>query len=183
MLYSPESAAIERQMHYKDSFYYPHRLVTLYPSLYKKRPPFLNCCAVGMSKSKASARRSMTLKEKQTYMASSMACSDTPEERMVAMSAAVTCCGCSVNFCKNPKTLRNLSLMGAVCQLSITASTSFSSKLSTATAVWAPVQNRHWFCWETNAANSSTSPLVQVVLCRIAACKQSAKYLPNNSRR
>jgi hypothetical protein len=121
MLYSPESAAIERQMHYKDSFYYPHRLVTLYPSLYKKRPPFLNCCAVGMSKSKASARRSMTLKEKQTYMASSMACSDTPEERMVAMSAAVTCCGCSVNFCKNPKTLRNLSLMGAVCQLSNTA--------------------------------------------------------------
>jgi len=164
-------------------FSYPHRLVALYPSLYKKRPPFLNCCGVGMSNSKASARRSITLKEKQTYMASSMAWSDRPEERRVSMSSFVTCCGCRVNFCKNPKTLRRPLPIGAVSQLSITAWTSFALKPSTATAVWAPVQNWHWFCLETKAAKSSTSPLLQAVHCRIASCKQSAKYLPNNSRR
>src|SRR5207245_8574480 len=83
---------------------------------------------------------------------------------------------------------RSFGSSGAVRQSASTASTSLSSfpscfRASDATAPCAPVQKRHWFRREVNAANSSRSPTLHDEGPRITACVQSHIGRPKNSGR
>jgi len=125
----------------------------------------------------------IVLKSAQTSIASRMASALTPASSTARTSAGPTSSGVRVNFSNRPSVALTRSSTPAVRQSVRTAAVIEGSRTSEATASWVVAQNWQLFRADTNAANSSRSPIVHGDGPRITAWASLKNGLPKNRGR